>query len=258
MLRQSTLKRVFAAFAVLSLIGFTSSAAWSQPKDIRWGTGPVGSSGHKALVVLANLLNKEMPEYRISVLPMPGAVMTVKGYATGENRRLLRLRRRACRNSRPIPVASRASSRTSSASRCSRSGPTRSMSASRSRPATPTRSRSGPISPARGSTPDRCRSIPASSSRTPWRRSASSTSTRRSTCRPPARSSNSGAIDAMIIYTAGGTTAGAVDLAGFACGRLGGAQSEPGRDRRRSRRRAFQIIEVKPSAFKRKDAQSAR
>ena len=84
MLRPSTLKRVFAAFAVLSLIGFTSSAAWSQAKDIRWGTGPVGSSGHKALIVLANLLNKEMPKYDISVLPTPGAVTTVKGYATGD------------------------------------------------------------------------------------------------------------------------------------------------------------------------------
>jgi uncharacterized protein len=71
---------LFAAFALFALSG---SPAWSQtPKDIRWGTGPVGSVGHKALVVLADLLNKEMPQYRISVLPMPGAVMTVKGYAT--------------------------------------------------------------------------------------------------------------------------------------------------------------------------------
>ena len=66
-------------FAIVALSG---SAAWSEPKDIRWGTGPVGSVGHKALVVLADLLNKEMPNYRITVLPMPGAVMTVKGFAT--------------------------------------------------------------------------------------------------------------------------------------------------------------------------------
>ena len=106
------IRRLLTAFAVIAAITLANSAAWSEPKDIRWGTGPVGSSGHKALVVLANLLNKEMPEYRISVLPLPGAVMTVKGYATGEYRRLLRLRRRARRNSRPIPAASRASSRT--------------------------------------------------------------------------------------------------------------------------------------------------
>ena len=76
-------KLSFAVLAAVSLFGLAMAPAWAQ-KDIRWGTGPVGSSGHKALVVLANVLNKAMPEYRITVLPMPGAVMTVKGYATGE------------------------------------------------------------------------------------------------------------------------------------------------------------------------------
>ena len=36
------------------------------------------------MVALANLLNKEMPQYRISVLPTAGAIATVKGYATKE------------------------------------------------------------------------------------------------------------------------------------------------------------------------------
>src|SRR5215471_18432073 len=76
----ATLLAVFA----FALIGLSSSTAWSEPKDIKWGTGPVGSSGHKALVVLADILNKEMPELRISVLPYPGAVGTVKGFATGD------------------------------------------------------------------------------------------------------------------------------------------------------------------------------
>lgn len=66
------------------LIGLSSSLAWSQATDIRWGTGPVGSAGHKSLVVLADLLNKEMPKYRITVLPTPGAVATVKGFAMNE------------------------------------------------------------------------------------------------------------------------------------------------------------------------------
>ena len=74
---------IFAASA-FALIALSSSTAWSEPKDIKWGTGPVGSVGHKALVILADLLNKEMPDYRITVLPMPGAVMTVKGYATDQ------------------------------------------------------------------------------------------------------------------------------------------------------------------------------
>lgn len=73
----------FAA-ATFGFIGLSGTPAWSAPKDIRWGTGPVGSSGHKALVVLADLLNKEMPEFRISVLPYPGAVGTVKSFATGD------------------------------------------------------------------------------------------------------------------------------------------------------------------------------
>ena len=60
------------------------SPARSEPKDIKWGTGPVGSSGGKALVVLANILNKAMPEFRITVLPYPGAVATVKGFAEGQ------------------------------------------------------------------------------------------------------------------------------------------------------------------------------
>jgi len=75
---------LFAAFT-FGLVGLSATTASAQqPKDIRWGTGPVGSVGHKALVVLADLLNKEMPDYRITVLPMPGAVMTVKGFATNQ------------------------------------------------------------------------------------------------------------------------------------------------------------------------------
>jgi TRAP transporter TAXI family solute receptor len=70
------------AAAAFALTALPSTPASAEPKDIRWGTGPVGSVGHKALVVLADLLNKEMPNYRITVLPMPGAVMTVKGFAT--------------------------------------------------------------------------------------------------------------------------------------------------------------------------------
>jgi len=79
------IKRALAAFAILFFAAMAGSPAWSQqPKDIRWGTGPIGSVGHKALVVLADLLNKEMPGYRITVLPTPGAVTTVKGFVTGE------------------------------------------------------------------------------------------------------------------------------------------------------------------------------
>ncbi len=79
------LKRVLTPVAAAALVAMTVSAAWSQaPKDIRWGTPPVGTAGHKAMVTLSNLLNKEMPQYRISVLPTAGAIATVKGFATKE------------------------------------------------------------------------------------------------------------------------------------------------------------------------------
>jgi TRAP-type uncharacterized transport system substrate-binding protein len=77
------LQRVLQSVAVAALIATSASAAWSQ-QDIRWGTPPVGTAGHKAGVALANLLNKEMPQYHISVLPTAGAIATVKGYATKE------------------------------------------------------------------------------------------------------------------------------------------------------------------------------
>ena len=78
------IRKALSVLAVVAAVAAVNSAAWSEPKDIRWGTPPVGTAGHKALVTLANILNKEMPDYRISVLPTAGAIATVKGYATKE------------------------------------------------------------------------------------------------------------------------------------------------------------------------------
>jgi TRAP-type uncharacterized transport system substrate-binding protein len=72
------------ALVVAGLLAMWVVPAWSQVKEIPWGTSAVGSAGHKALVVLAELLNREMPAYRITVQPTPGAIVTVKGYATGQ------------------------------------------------------------------------------------------------------------------------------------------------------------------------------
>jgi TRAP transporter TAXI family solute receptor len=77
------LRRAFTTIAAVALIGLSASTALAQ-KDIRWGTPPVGTAGHKAMVALSTLLNKEMPQYRISVLPTAGAITTVKGFATKE------------------------------------------------------------------------------------------------------------------------------------------------------------------------------
>jgi TRAP-type uncharacterized transport system substrate-binding protein len=80
--RRGLVAGVFAAFT-FALVAGSSATAWSAQTVIQWGTGPVGSAGYKALVVLANILNKDMPELNITVLPTPGAVTTVKGFALG-------------------------------------------------------------------------------------------------------------------------------------------------------------------------------
>jgi TRAP transporter TAXI family solute receptor len=66
------------------IMAASSLIASAQVKEIPWGTSAVGSAGHKALVVLAEVLNREMPKYRVTVQPTPGAIVTVKGYATGQ------------------------------------------------------------------------------------------------------------------------------------------------------------------------------
>jgi uncharacterized protein len=68
---------------VAGLMAAWGGTAFAQ-KDLRWGTSAVGSSGHRALVALAEVLNKEMPKYQVTVQPTPGAIVTVKGYATGQ------------------------------------------------------------------------------------------------------------------------------------------------------------------------------
>src|SRR3990170_2142294 len=74
-------------FIFLIAVGFLFGAVadgWCQARDFKWATSTAGSSGHRALVNLAALLNKEMPNYKIAVLPTPGAIVSVKGYATGQ------------------------------------------------------------------------------------------------------------------------------------------------------------------------------
>jgi TRAP-type uncharacterized transport system substrate-binding protein len=76
------LQRLLSALVIGTVAIFATSA--TAQKDIPWGTAPVGSSGHKALVTLAAVLNREMKDYRITVQPTPGAIVTMKGYATGQ------------------------------------------------------------------------------------------------------------------------------------------------------------------------------
>jgi uncharacterized protein len=76
------LKRTLG-WLIAGLTALCGTAAWAQ-KDIPWGTSAVGSSGHRALVALGEVLNREMKDYRVTVQPTPGAIVSVKGYATGQ------------------------------------------------------------------------------------------------------------------------------------------------------------------------------
>jgi len=77
-------KKVFVSSVVALLAMGATAASAQEVKELRWGTSAVGSSGHRALTALANLLNEKMDGYRITVLPTPGAIVSVKGFATGE------------------------------------------------------------------------------------------------------------------------------------------------------------------------------
>jgi uncharacterized protein len=78
------MKRTLGLFIAAALLLGAAADGWSQAKDVRWGTSAVGSAGYKALVNLTGVLSREMPGYRFSALPMPGAIVSVKGYATGQ------------------------------------------------------------------------------------------------------------------------------------------------------------------------------
>ncbi len=77
-------KKTFTALAAAALVTGVMAASYAEAKDIRWGTSRVGSSGHRAITNLAELLKRKVPEFRITVQPTPGAILTVKGYATGQ------------------------------------------------------------------------------------------------------------------------------------------------------------------------------
>jgi TRAP-type uncharacterized transport system substrate-binding protein len=76
------LKTWLPALIIATVVTFATPSSAQKVTDIPWGTSSVGSSGHKALVNLATLLNREMKDYRVTVQPTPGAIVTVKGYAT--------------------------------------------------------------------------------------------------------------------------------------------------------------------------------
>lgn len=78
------LTKAISAAVIGAAVSLATPAAAQQVKEIPWGTSAVGSAGHKALTILATVLNREMKNYQIAVQPTPGAIATVKGYATGQ------------------------------------------------------------------------------------------------------------------------------------------------------------------------------
>jgi TRAP-type uncharacterized transport system substrate-binding protein len=55
-----------------------------QAKEIKWGSNQVGATGYQAITTLTDLLNRKLADYRFTVHRTPGAIFTIKGYATGK------------------------------------------------------------------------------------------------------------------------------------------------------------------------------
>ncbi|MEX2545122.1 MAG: TAXI family TRAP transporter solute-binding subunit [Phycisphaeraceae bacterium] len=75
------------AWALLQLIGGgvgTNRGDEPRVTTLQWATSAVGSGGHRAKVALMTVLNRQMDDYHIDVMPTPGAVATIRGYASGE------------------------------------------------------------------------------------------------------------------------------------------------------------------------------
>ncbi|MFN2363126.1 MAG: TAXI family TRAP transporter solute-binding subunit [Halarsenatibacteraceae bacterium] len=75
----SKIMTVFLIFALLLM-----PATVQAITEVDWGTSSVGSSGHRALVALTTILNREMEDYTFNVLPTAGAVQTVKQYTMNQ------------------------------------------------------------------------------------------------------------------------------------------------------------------------------
>ncbi len=72
------------ALVLIISISMIFSGSVTAVQEIEWGTSSVGSSGHRALVALSTVLNREMDDYNITVLPTAGAVQTIKQYTMYE------------------------------------------------------------------------------------------------------------------------------------------------------------------------------
>src|SRR5690554_1548862 len=72
------------ATAAIGTAFIPAPAAAQDTQELRWATSSVGSAGHRALVSLSQVLNRNMDEISITVMPTPGAAASVRGFAAGQ------------------------------------------------------------------------------------------------------------------------------------------------------------------------------
>ncbi len=85
------MKSIASAGLACALVATTSSAVfWADSasadgvQQLRWATSAVGSAGHRAKVNLATVINREMDRFDITVMPTPGGIATIRGYAMND------------------------------------------------------------------------------------------------------------------------------------------------------------------------------
>ena len=78
-----TLAGAIALFGLGAGVISTPSLAQDR-QEIRWATSSVGSAGHRALVSLSQVLNRNIEDISITVMPTPGAAASVRGFAAGQ------------------------------------------------------------------------------------------------------------------------------------------------------------------------------
>ena len=200
------IKRLLTAFAVTAAITLANSAAWSEPKDIRWGTPPgrhrrpqgAGHAGQPAEqgdagVPHLGAADRRRHRHRQGLSPPRSSTPTMAPTSPPRARDRLR------------PLQGLQGARPAHADAVVL------VEHDRSRPRDPRRNKDkikkwGDLAGKRVFTGPLPFDTRAQSRARPWRRSASSSPTCRWISRPPARSSNPARSTRMTIYTGSGSS----------------------------------------------------
>jgi hypothetical protein len=114
-----------AALVIAVPLGLSEirTADAQQVTQLRWATSAVGSAGHRAKVALMAMLNREMPDYSITVLPTPARLPPCAAMPPTSSTATTAPTSPSA-NWRATPAGSAASAPRCSANPCSPSGPT--------------------------------------------------------------------------------------------------------------------------------------